>query len=288
MNPDDITAEFAVTDLIATTELLALAHVRVGAKTDLGRIRENNEDKHEFYIPEDRDVLATKGQIFVVCDGMGGHAAGQIASELALKTFIDVYLTHPSADAKEALSAAIHGANRFVHLVSKTVPARKGMGTTFSAFVLLQDRVYIVQVGDSRVYRLREGELTQLTQDHTYMNEMVRVGALTPEQAANHPQKHVLTRAVGVEENVVPDFFEFELLESDIYFACSDGILNHVEDPQIHQVLASNGPAEAAWRLVNLALGGGGSDNATAIVVHVDRLERFEAAEPAASISQHN
>lgn len=273
---DEITAEYAVADLLPPAELRALATVSIGAKTDLGRIRENNEDKFEFYIPDDEVVLASRGQVFVVCDGMGGHAAGQIASELAAKTFIDVYLSHPAADVKDALVEALHAANRYVFMVSRSVPSRRGMGTTFTGMVLLQNMGYVVQVGDSRAYRLRNGELKQLTEDHTYMNEMIRMGTLTPEQAAVHPQKHVLTRAVGVEENVMCDVFEFEIHEGDIYFLCSDGILNHVEDDAIGQLLASNGPASAAWKLVGQALLGGGSDNATALVVRVDELKKFD------------
>lgn len=273
---DEITAEYAVADLLPPAELKAVAKLSIGAKTDLGRVRENNEDKFEFYVPDDDVVLASRGQVFIVCDGMGGHAAGQIASELSAKTFIDVYLNHPATEIREALTEALLAANRYVFLVSKSVPSRRGMGTTFTGMVLLQNMAYVVQVGDSRAYRLRGGELKQITEDHTYMNEMVRMGVLTPEQAAVHPQKHVLTRAVGVDENVVCDVYEFEIQEGDIYFLCSDGILNHVEDDQIGSILGSNGPAAAAWKLVGQALLGGGSDNATALVLRVDELKRFD------------
>ncbi len=273
---EDITAEYAVSDLLPQAELKALAKVTVAAKTDLGRIRENNEDKFEFYIPDDELTLASRGQVFVVCDGMGGHAAGQIASELACKTFIDVYLNHPSSDIRTALTEALQAANRYVFLVSRSVAARKGMGTTLTAMVLLQDMAYVVQVGDSRAYRLRNEVLTQITEDHTYMHEMIRMGVLTPEQAAVHPQKHVITRAIGIEEHVVCDVFEFEINAGDTYFLCSDGVMNHVEDDQIQSILASNSPAPAAWKMVGAALLGGGSDNTTAIVIRVDHLQKFD------------
>ena len=273
---EDITAEYAVADLLPAAELKALAKCTVAAKTDLGRIRENNEDKFEFYIPDDEATLAARGQVFVVCDGMGGHAAGQIASELACKTFIDVYLNHPAADVKDALVESVAAANRYVFLVSRSVAARKGMGTTMTAMVLLQNKAYVAQVGDSRAYRLRDDTLTQITEDHTYMHEMIRMGVLTPEQAAVHPQKHVITRAIGIDENVQCDVYEFEIHEGDTYFLCSDGVLNHVEDDQIQQILSSNGPAAATWKMVGAALLGGGSDNTTAIVVHVDELQKFD------------
>jgi serine/threonine protein phosphatase PrpC len=273
---DEITAEYAVADLLPAAELKALAKCTVAAKTDLGRVRENNEDKFEFYVPDDEVTLASRGQVFVVCDGMGGHAAGQIASELSCKTFIDVYLNHPAADVKDALVEAVQAANRYVFLVSRSVAARKGMGTTMTAMVLLQNKAYFAQVGDSRAYRLRGDELTQITEDHTYMHEMIRMGVLTPEQAAVHPQKHVITRAIGIDEQVQCDVYEFEIHEGDTYFLCSDGVLNHVEDDQIQQILTSNGPAAAAWKMVGAALLGGGSDNTTAIVVKVDELQKFD------------
>lgn len=270
---DEITAEYAVADLLPPAELKVLAHVSIGAKTDLGRVRENNEDKFEFYVPDDELILASRGQVFVVCDGMGGHAAGQIASELACKTFIDVYYSHPGSDPKEAMGTAIHAANRWVFLTARSNGNRAGMGTTLSAMVLLQEKAYCVQVGDSRIYRLRDGELTQITEDHTFVNELVRVGTISAEDAINHPKKNVITRAVGVEENVVPDFFEFDVVEGDVYFLCSDGVLNHVDDEGILSILTSNGPAAAAWKMVGQALLGGGSDNTTAMVLRVDRLE---------------
>jgi protein phosphatase len=273
---EEITAEFALTDLVQAPPLLARAHVTIAAKTDLGRVRENNEDKFEFYVPTDVATLASKGQIFVVCDGMGGHAAGQFASELAAKTFIDVYLSHPSPDAKEAMSSAISAANRYVYEIATVVPNRRGMGTTFTGMILLQDRVYVIQVGDSRAYRLRGEELTQLMEDHTYMNEMVKIGALTVEQALNHPQKHVITRAIGVDASVSHDLFEYEMHEGDTYFLCSDGVLNHLDDETIRGLLIANDPAAATWKIVGQTLVGGGSDNTTALVVKINAIERLE------------
>lgn len=270
---DEITAEYEVSQLLPTAPLKVRTRVRVGAKTDLGRVRENNEDKHEFYIPEDEAQLASKGLVFIVCDGMGGHEAGQIASELATKTFIDVYLSHPSLDTEAALRAAVGAANRFVLDVARAVPSRRGMGTTLSALVLLQDQGFVAQVGDSRVYRLREGALEQLTVDHTWVEDMVRGGVMTREIAETHPNRHMLTRGIGTESEANPDIFTFSLREGDVYFLCSDGLTNHVGDEEIGRTLDEFGPSEAAWKLVGSALVGGGSDNTTCIIVRVDSLE---------------
>ncbi|MCW5936444.1 MAG: Stp1/IreP family PP2C-type Ser/Thr phosphatase [Fimbriimonadaceae bacterium] len=270
---DEITAEYQVAQIAPDVELRVRSRTTVGAKSDLGRVRENNEDKFEFYIPEDVARLAARGLAFVVCDGMGGHEAGQIASELACKTFLDVYYSHPSQEPEAAIRAAVSAANRFVVDVARAVPSRRGMGTTLSALMLVQDQGYIAQVGDSRVYRLRDGELQQLTHDHTWVEDMVRLGAISREEAERHPNRHALTRAIGAEESGEPDVLTFALQEGDVYLLCSDGLTNHVKDAEIFQVLSECGPSEASWRLVSSALIDGGSDNTTLIVVRVDALE---------------
>jgi protein phosphatase len=269
---EETTAEYEIGQLIAPIEFKVKAEITVACKTDLGRVRENNEDKFEYFLPEDEATLAARGLIFVVCDGMGGHAAGQIASELACKTFIDVYMHHPATEADVALRAAVVAANRFVTDVSRAVPARRGMGTTLSALILLQDKVFTVQVGDSRIYRLRNNELLQMTMDHTWVEEMTRAGAISREEAENHPRKHMLTRAIGVEGDIQPDIELHDLKVGDLYLLCSDGLINHTEDEVIAQMLASMPPSEAVWKLVGHALTNGGSDNTTVMVVRVDEL----------------
>lgn len=270
---DEITAEFEVAGLAEPVVLRTRPRVTVAGKTDLGRVRENNEDKFEYFLPEQASSLANRGLVFVVCDGMGGHEAGQIASELACKTFLDVYLSHPSPEPKVASQAAISAANRFVLDVARAIPSRKGMGTTLTALALIQDRFLIGHVGDSRAYRLRAGALEQLTDDHTFVEESVRQGTTTREEAENSPYRHMLTRAIGAEDGMVPDFYEGELEVEDCFLLCSDGVTNHVSDDQLHRFLSEFGPSEAAWKIVNAALAGGGSDNATVLVVRIDSLD---------------
>jgi serine/threonine protein phosphatase PrpC len=269
---DEITAEYSTDQIAPSAELRFRPRVTVACKTDLGRVRENNEDKFEYFMPEDEPTLASRGLIFLVCDGMGGHAAGQIASELTAKTFIDVYLHHPSGDPSVAMSAGVTAANRFVCDVGRAVPARRGMGTTLSGLILLQDKAYTVQVGDSRIYRLRQGETLLMTHDHTWIDEQIRAGVLTPEEAETHPYKHVLTRAVGTEGDVIADIELHDLKPGDLYMLCSDGVMNHVTDDRIAEILREGAPSEIAWKLVGEALVGGGSDNTTVMVVRVDEL----------------
>ena len=270
---DEITAEITVEQVVPAVELRVVPRVEVAAKTDMGRVRDNNEDKHEFYIASDERDLATRGHVFLVCDGMGGHEAGQVASELACKTFIDVYRSHPSEDPVVAARSAIAAANRFVLDVSRLVPGRKGMGTTLSALLVIQDEAVIVQVGDSRVYRCRNGETVMLTTDHTWVEETVRAGVMSREDAEQHPYRHVITRAVGTEAIVDADVFREPLQVGDVFMLCSDGVTNHVSDDRIGEILRADDLSGMAWKLVGEALAGGGSDNATVLITRVTNLE---------------
>lgn len=273
MSMEETTAEYASEALVEVPELRVVPRVTVACKTDLGRVRENNEDKFEFYIAEDDRLLATRGHVFVVCDGMGGHEAGQIASELTCKTFIYEYLYHPSPNPSVAIESAVRAANRLVLDIARAMPSRRGMGTTLSALATIQGAALVAHVGDSRVYRLRGTELEQLTVDHTWIEEALRSGAISQEEAALHPYRHVLQRAIGTEENLKVDVLESDLREGDVFLLCTDGITNHVTNERIAEILRSEPPSAACWQLVSDALAGGGSDNATAILVRVDALE---------------
>ncbi|MFQ3586215.1 MAG: Stp1/IreP family PP2C-type Ser/Thr phosphatase [Fimbriimonadaceae bacterium] len=269
---DEITAEYAVDSLVEAAPLRLRPVVTVACKTDLGRVRENNEDKFEYFLADRDEDVALRGHAFVVCDGMGGHEAGQIASELACKTFLDVYRGHPANDVEAALVAAVRAANRFVLDVARAMPNRRGMGTTLTALVLVQDRAWVAHVGDSRCYRLRGDELEQITVDHTWVEDAVRTMGISREEAERHPYRHVITRAIGTEDVVVPDVLGFDLAAGDIFLICSDGLTNHVSDEEIASCLLEYGPSEAVWRLVGRALVDGGSDNCTAVAVRVDEL----------------
>ena len=270
---DEITAEYANEQLNVAPELRVRTRVTIAAKTDLGRVRENNEDKFDFFASEDDRVLASKGQVFVVCDGMGGHAAGQIASELSAKTFIDVYMHFPSADPTMGMVSGVKAANRFVCDIGRSIPSRRGMGATLSALIILQDKAYTVQVGDSRVYRLRKDVLEQLTVDHSWVEEVVRAGVMSRHDAENHQNRHVIMRAIGADLEVEPDVTCFDLEVGDLFLVCSDGLLNHVNDDRIGEIMRTSGIAEATWKLVGEALQGGGSDNTTVFLVRVDAID---------------
>lgn len=271
MSGHEITAEFEVADIAKAVPLEKLCTISFGAKTDVGRVRENNEDKYEFYLSEAEEDLAARGHIFVVCDGMGGHEAGQIASEQSCKRFIQTYLQHPSVDASVAARDAVLAANRAVQDVARANPKWSGMGCTLTAMMVIQDKVVFGHVGDSRAYRLRAGELVQLTNDHTYIEEAVKSGLLTREQAENHPYKHMVTRAIGIDGMLDVDVIADELQSGDVYLLCSDGLTNHVGDEEIAKLL-SEAPSKACWDLVQAAMDDGGSDNTTVVIVRIDDI----------------
>jgi serine/threonine protein phosphatase PrpC len=251
--------------------------VRLAAKTDLGRVRDNNEDKFEFYEPERPEEIAGRGSVYVVCDGMGGHAAGQIASELAAKTFIETYYRSSAPYIADAATAAVKEANRFVADVAQTVSGRHGMGTTLSALILCQDKGLVVHVGDSRCYRLSGDEFEQVTTDQTMAEEQVAAGLLSEEDVRHSPYSHILTSAVGTMASIEPVITQIDPVVGDRFLLCSDGLVNHVANEEIREHLSEHGLSEACWRLVNLALDRGGSDNTTVLAVELLALEAVDS-----------
>ncbi len=263
-----------------------VASVKMGAKTDLGRVRDNNEDKFDFFEPEDPATLAVKGSVYAVADGMGGHSAGQIACELALKTLLSVYYADPSADKEASLRRAVAEANALVYDTAQAIPDRQGMGTTLTAAVLCEDTLLIAQVGDSRAYLLRGGAITQLTDDHSWVAEQVRLGAMTLAEAQVSPFRNIITRSVGTAAAVEPDIFTQDLRAGDTFVLCSDGLTGHVEPSEIQEIVQGQSPSSSALALVEAANERGGRDNITALVLSIRGLLPYDAgaavSEPAA------
>ncbi|MEN6581576.1 MAG: Stp1/IreP family PP2C-type Ser/Thr phosphatase [Armatimonadota bacterium] len=248
----------------------------LGAKTDLGRVRENNEDKFEFYQPDEEDTLALKGSFYAVADGMGGHAAGQIASELALKTAIKAYYADKSPIIEESLRAAIQQANALIFDASRAITERSGMGTTLTALVIRGEEAFIAQVGDSRCYLLRGGKIRQVTEDHSWVQEQVRLGGLTEEEAMMSPFRNVITRSLGNSPNVDVDIFTEQIKPGDQFLLCSDGLSGEVSADEMAQAMRKGSPSQAAQELVELALERGGKDNATLIILAIKDIINSE------------
>ena len=242
----------------------------VAARTDVGMVRSGNEDN--FFA----DADAARG-IFVVADGMGGHAAGEVASEMAVQ-IVSRELA-PVRDvredgAPEKVLLSLRTANRAIYERMLSETDKQGMGTTASILLLSHAHYLIGQVGDSRVYLLRDGMLSQVTKDHSYVQEQVDAGFLTPEQARYHPYSNVITRCVGAGEEVQPDVYSGEMRVGDVFLVASDGLTGMVDDRRLQQLLlARSGPGRIVDALIAEANGRGGLDNITAIVVRVEGLE---------------
>jgi serine/threonine protein phosphatase PrpC len=244
--------------------------IAVGARTDVGMIRSGNEDN--FFAEADE----TRG-VFIVADGMGGHAAGEVASEMCVQ-IVSRHLLQLSSIAQtgaaEMSQKALQEANRAIYERMLAETDKQGMGTTCSSMVLSDSGYLIGQIGDSRIYLLRDGALTQLTKDHSYVQEQVDAGLLTSEQARYHPYSNVITRCVGASDEVEADIYSGEARIGDVFLLCSDGLTGMVDDRRLQQLLlARSGPGRIVDSLIAEANGRGGLDNITAIVVQVTGLE---------------
>ncbi len=218
-------------------------------------------------------MLAERG-IFIVADGMGGHAAGEVASEMAVRLIsrdLGAVRGLPDEEVAERMRQSIRGANAAIYERTLTEHDKRGMGTTATALVLLPNRFLLGHVGDSRAYRLREGQFEQLTKDHSYVQEQVDAGLLTPEQARVHPYSNVITRCVGANQDVIPDTYSGDLRAGDVVLLASDGLTGMLEDEHIHKILeAPGGPQDWVDAMINDANRRGGLDNITTIVVKID------------------
>lgn len=250
-----------------------MTRLRAASATDVGQVRQNNEDS-----------LLVSSALFAVADGMGGHAAGEVASNIAVEMLAERFQADHSAN---GLADAVRAANRAVWERAQAEHHLRGMGTTLTAVALVKDGddevLAVVNVGDSRAYRLQKGELEQLTEDHSLVEELVRSGKISSAEAQVHPQKHVLTRVLGVEPDVDVDCFRVLPHKGDRFLLASDGLFNEVDDATIASTLRRTAdPGEAARTLVDMAKTAGGADNITVVVVDVtddgDRAAKASAA----------
>jgi protein phosphatase len=246
---------------------LAVDHYTAAALTDVGRKRSSNEDAFGYSVEHG---------VYVVCDGMGGAAAGEIASSLAVSEVLRL-LTGQAADGSEAATVpskaeqAVCAANEAVFSRAQGDDKLSGMGTTLVVLVTEQSRVWVLNVGDSRCYRLRNNSMEQLTLDHSLVEELVRLGRMTPDEALNSPLRNVITRALGTQSNTTPDVYEVEAEPGDLFLVCSDGLPRELPDPQIESILRMELPLEEICNnLVNAAKKAGGNDNITCLIVRAE------------------
>lgn len=226
-------------------------------RTDVGKVRANNQDA---------PIVSEKLRLYGVADGMGGHKGGEVASTSARDDLLrELEGKTPSV---AALSGAIEEVNRQIYHQQEHDDALTGMGTTLSVLWMSDNFVYIGHVGDSRVYLLRDGEFKQMTLDHSLVEQLVREGVLTEEEAQNHPMRNIITRAIGTDESVEVDVVVEERRKGDLWLACSDGLHGLVDDRQMRDALRQYAPEKAADVLLKAALDAGGRDNVTLVIVH--------------------
>jgi protein phosphatase len=239
--------------------------------SDTGMVRTENEDYYCYAEPDDDQVFRVKGRLAVVADGMGGHIGGQVASGLAVDTLKRVYLSEPGEDPREALVAGFRQAHAAIHDYVREHPELKSMGTTCTAAVVRDFQLFYGHIGDSRLYLVHNGAISQVTRDHSMVNRMVEEGKLTPEEAAVHPDRNVLTAALGMQKQPEADFSDvpLSLWIGDAIIICSDGLHGLVTDDEMAHNVNVCTPREACLALVQMAKQRGGHDNITVQILKV-------------------
>lgn len=238
-------------------------------RTDVGLKRQHNEDTVAYIIPKDQEMLAKKGALFIVADGMGGHAAGEVASEMAVNTVSTLYYQDNDTDAPECLIRSIQYANSMIFQKAMEHVEHNGMGTTCIATVLLGGVAYVANVGDSRAYLVRKGQVRQISVDHSWVAEQVRAGVMSEAEARMHEMRNMITRSLGSLPEVDVDIFAQTVEEGDALVMCSDGLSGMISDNEILTIVEKYTPQECVYRLIERANAYGGNDNITALVVRV-------------------
>jgi serine/threonine protein phosphatase PrpC len=250
------------------------------ARTDIGRAREHNEDKYDFFLPEDPSLLAIRGRLWALADGMGGHSAGQIASEASLKSVIRSYFYRLSegGDAPEtALAVALAEANNLLHRAAREMGSQGNMGTTIVVAAVCDDTLTVAHIGDSRAYLLRSGEpIRPLTTDHSWVEEQVRRGTMSREQAEKSEYRNYIMRSVGMGGTVTPDISTETLRVGDTILLCSDGVTGYLKDAKLEELITGKSLSQAALALVDAANEAGGRDNSTALLFRVRAIRPYE------------
>lgn len=239
-------------------------HIRYGSQSDQGRIRTSNEDSF---------IVNGRNKLFLVADGMGGHAAGEVASRIASTTLQELLAnTGSQGDSAEALRSAAQAANSRIYEAQRQNPEYQGMGSTLTALMVRGSKYYVAHVGDSRAYLLRDGTLDQLTRDHSVVWHLFESGVLRKEDLSKHPQKNLIIRSIGPHPQVEVDIESGEAHERDVFLLCSDGLTDVLTDQAIHRILSDSNksPQELADVLVSSANAGGGPDNVTVVVVRLE------------------
>lgn len=236
--------------------------MRVFGRSDIGSVRKMNQDFMYF----SKEPVGQLPNLFIVADGMGGHKAGDYASRMSVENFIDYMMKAPPDTPIRVVDDGIHYINELVLEKARQHSELSGMGTTFVAAFIMDQTLYVANVGDSRLY-LVDSEIHQVTEDHSYVGAMVRAGEITTDEARHHPDKNIITRAIGASWDIRVDFFEVDLQPGDRILMCSDGLTNMVDDPGLLEIITNTPMEKVTDALIDEAKANGGLDNITAIVI---------------------
>lgn len=239
--------------------------------TDIGCERENNEDYFCYWESTDEEEFRRKGRLAVIADGMGGAEGGEIASRLAASAIRDAYLEYQIGDSQESLISAFKAGHDAILNCARTRPELNGMGTTCTAVVINGEHAHFGHIGDSRLYWIRDSKILCLTKDHTAVNRLIDQGVITPEEAFTHPQRHVLTAALGTHKEISADFspYPIPLQPGDTFVLCTDGLWGQVDNNEILSAVTNGTAAEACKQLINIAKNRGGPDNITVQILRL-------------------
>ena len=245
--------------------------IELAGLSDVGCQRANNEDRYSYWEPADDRQFPLKGRLVIVADGMGGYEGGQEASRIAVEVVEEVYANAPSGDPRSWLLAGFQTAHSRILEYAVKNPDLHGMGTTCTAIALLENKLYFAHVGDSRLYLIRDASISRLTHDHSYVTRLVDNGIIRAEEAESHPQRHILTAALGAGNSVTPDSpaEPISLQSGDVLLLCTDGMWGLLTDTEILQIVTGKGVEELSQGLVEAAKKRGGPDNITVQVLRL-------------------
>jgi len=248
------------------------------AITDVGEVRKNNEDSILFTKPHDKAVYNTKGSLAIVCDGMGGHNAGELASKIAVHK-IPKYYYESNAPIREAIRDALVEAHNEIIRMAKRNPKHEKMGTTCTAAVILNKTLHIGHVGDSRAYLVSNHSVKLLTEDNTYVQHLYKQGVITADERDNHPDRNIVTMVLGTQNVFIPSVYSFQnvLDEQHKLLLCSDGLYEYIKESELLKIMAENSSLDAAEKFIDMAKMRGGHDNISVIIIeNKKRSEKVE------------
>ena len=245
--------------------------VTISSATHPGLKRDTNQDSHKVIIPNNKKILNNKGILLVLADGMGGNFGGEIASEMAVDIITNNYYKDNSFRIWKSLRNSFYLANSQIYNKAQITPKLKNMGTTLTAIVLIKNKIYVAHVGDSRCYKLNDNHIKQITEDHSFVMELIKANMISEEEAIDHPKSNMITRAIGTDKIVLVDIIKKKIKQIEHILICCDGLYREISDEKIHEIVYShNDPSLACEALVQKAIDNGGNDNITVVLAKIE------------------